>query len=253
MINLNTVSVTFNAGTSIERRALQNINLIIPAGQFLTVIGGNGAGKSTLLSVITGDVIPNQGIVHFNDLDVTGWSVEKRSRYVARVFQDPMQGTCGPLTIEENLALACKRGQIRGLALATPQTRKAYFREVLAPLNMGLEDHLEQPIGSLSGGQRQAISLVMAVMSPMDILVLDEHTAALDPKIAAMIIQLTNKIVRERQLTVLMVTHSMHQALDVGDRTIMLNGGQIIEDLSKEQRENLTTQDLLKLFEEFDG
>ena len=253
MIDIKNAGVIFNAGTSIERRALQNINLSIPAGQFLTVIGGNGAGKSTLLSMITGDVIPTNGVICLNNRDVTKWSVERRSRYVARVFQDPMMGTCGALTIEENLALASKRGQMRGLRRATPPARRYDWRDIIAPLNMGLENRLDQPIGSLSGGQRQALSLVMAVMSPMDILVLDEHTAALDPKMAAMIIQLTNKIVTDRKLTVLMVTHSMHQALDVGDRTIMLNDGQIIEDLSNEQRKNLTTQDLLKLFEEFDA
>ena len=217
------------------------------------MIGSNGAGKSTLLSLITGEILPTQGTLHLNGKNVTYWPVEKRALYVARVFQDPMQGTCGALTIEENLALAYKRGQKRRLTCATSIKRKNQFRDIMAQLDMGLENHLDQPIASLSGGQRQAISLMMAVMSPMEILVLDEHTAALDPKIAASIIQITNKIVHEKQLTVLMVTHSMHQALEVGDRTIMLNDGKIIEDLSAADRKNLTSVDLLKLFEEFDA
>jgi putative ABC transport system ATP-binding protein len=253
MIELNNIHVTFHAGTATEKQALRGIHLKIPAGEFLTVIGSNGAGKSTLLSIITGNVLPDQGTVVFEGVDVSRWSVEKRSTYVGRVFQDPLEGTCGALTIEENLALALKRGQKRGFRQAIPSRLKSHFQDILSQLNMGLENHLEQPIGLLSGGQRQAVSLMMAVLSPMKILVLDEHTAALDPKSAALIIQLTRQIVADKKLTALMVTHSMHQALEVGDRTIMLNNGQIIEDLSQEQRQNLTSQDLLKLFEEFDG
>lgn len=253
MIELHDLSVTFNRGTNLEKRALDHLSLNISEGEFLTVIGSNGAGKSTLLNVITGDIRPRQGSILINGRDVTTWSTERRAKLVSRVFQDPLVGTCGTLTIEENLALALARGQSRGLKRALDPKKRLLFEEAVATLNLGLETRLKKPIGLLSGGQRQAVSLMMAVLAPMDILVLDEHTAALDPKTAAFIIRLTRQIVEEKKLTVLLVTHSMHQALEVGDRTLMLSEGKIVRDLDAAHRKTLTSADLLKLFEEIDA
>ncbi|MCE2951119.1 MAG: ABC transporter ATP-binding protein [Alphaproteobacteria bacterium] len=252
MIQLENVRVTFNKGTLLERQALQDVTLSIGEEEFVTVIGSNGAGKSTLLNVLTGNIITNEGRVMIADQDVTKWPVEKRARLVARVFQDPLEGTCGALTVEENLALAAMRGKNRGLSMALNKKNRELFRDTLARLGLGLENRLRQPIGLLSGGQRQSISLMMAVLSPMEILVLDEHTAALDPRTAAAIIQLTKSLVEEKKLTVLMVTHSMHQALEVGTRTLMMHTGRVLHDLSEEARRNLSSADLLRLFEELD-
>lgn len=252
MIRLENICVTFNKGTLLERVALDNINLTIGAQEFLTVIGSNGAGKSTLLNVLTGNISPNSGRVIIGDKDVTRWPVEKRAALVARVFQDPLEGTCGTLSVEENLALASSRGQGRTLSMALNKKNRQAFQDVLARLNLGLENRLRQPIGLLSGGQRQSISLMMAVLSPMEILVLDEHTAALDPRTAASIISLTRALVEEKKLTTLMVTHSMHQALDVGTRTLMMHTGHVLHDLEASARSKLTSTDLLKLFEDLD-
>ncbi len=252
MIQLENVRVTFNKGTLLERQALQDVTLSIGEEEFVTVIGSNGAGKSTLLNVLTGNIMTNEGRVMIADQDVTKWPVEKRARLVARVFQDPLEGTCGALTVEENLALAAMRGKNRGLSMALNKKNRELFHEMLARLGLGLENRLRQPIGLLSGGQRQSISLMMAVLSPMEILVLDEHTAALDPRTAAAIIQLTKSLVEEKKLTVLMVTHSMHQALEVGTRTLMMHTGRVLHDLSEKARRNLSSADLLRLFEELD-
>lgn len=253
MLSLQNISVTFNKGSQLARHALRDVSLTIQEEEFVTVIGSNGAGKSTLLNVITGSLKPQQGTLFVNDTDVTSWSVEKRAQFVARVFQDPLEGTCGELTVEENLALALKRGTSRTLSKALSPSNRALFEETLGRLNLDLEKRLRQPIGLLSGGQRQAISLMMAVLSPMEILVLDEHTAALDPKTATFIITLTRDIVREKKLTVLMVTHSMHQALEVGTRTIMMHNGSVKHDLDTKAREKLSSQDLLTFFEELDS
>lgn len=250
MLSLHEISVVFNPGTQLERRALTDVSLTIQEQEFVTVIGSNGAGKSTLLNIITGNLRPQSGQVFVNDTEVTSWSVEKRARFVARVFQDPLEGTCGELTVEENLALALRRGTRRGLSKALNSHKRALFEETLSRLNLGLEKRLRQPIGLLSGGQRQVISLMMAVLSPMEILVLDEHTAALDPKTASFIIELTRSMVAEKKLTVLMVTHSMHQALEVGSRTIMMHSGTVKRDLNQDARKKLTSQDLLTFFEE---
>ena len=250
MIRLENINVIFNKGSVMERAALQDLNLTIDTQEFLTVIGSNGAGKSTLLGILTGNITPTQGRIFIHEQDVTSWSVEKRASLVARVFQDPLEGTCGALSVEENLALAASRGSSRGLKKALNNASRAAFRDILTRLNLGLEDHLKQPIGLLSGGQRQAISLMMAALSPMEILVLDEHTAALDPRTAAFIIELTKDIVQQKHLTVLMVTHSMHQALEVGTRTLMLKEGRIVKDLDQQQRSQLNTGDLLTFFEE---
>ncbi len=250
MIKLEKIRVLFNQGTALEKMVLNNVSLAIEEGEVVTVIGGNGAGKSTLLNVLTGDIRPSHGKVFFENIDVTDWPAEKRASMVARVFQDPLVGTCGNLTVEENLALAFYRGKNLGLNFALSPNNRKIFHGFLEKLNLKLEARLKDPIGLLSGGQRQAISLIMAVLSPMKILVLDEHTAALDPRTAAFIIQLTCNIILEKNLTVLMVTHSMHQALEVGNRTLMLTEGEVVFDVKGKEHSKLTEDDLLKLFKE---
>ena len=252
MMKLENINVKFNKGTLLERTALDNVSVTIEEGAFVTVIGSNGAGKSTLLNVLTGNILPDAGQVTIGTQDVTRWPTDKRAGLVARVFQDPLEGTCGALSVEENLALANRRGQKRTLAMALDAKKRAAFKDALAALKLGLADRMAHPIGLLSGGQRQAISLMMAVLSPLEILVLDEHTAALDPRTAASIITLTKSLVAEKKLTTLMVTHSMHQALEVGTRTLMMHTGRILHDLSQEKRASLTSTDLLRLFEELD-
>lgn len=249
MIQLNAIQVTFNPGTPLETRALNGIDLAIPAGQFVTVIGSNGAGKSTLLNVLSGDILPSRGRVAIDDRDVTSQPAARRARPVARVFQDPLAGSCANLTVEENLALAHRRGKPRGLRPALNRRLKEQFRDRLATLGLGLEKRLSDRMGLLSGGQRQALSLLMSALAPSRILLLDEHTAALDPKTAEYVLQLTRDLVAERQLTTLMVTHSLRQALDCGDRTLMLHEGRILVDVAGGEREDLTIEDLLQLFE----
>jgi putative tryptophan/tyrosine transport system ATP-binding protein len=253
MIRVETIHVTFNAGTPLERSALDGIDLSIAPGQFVTVIGSNGAGKSTLLNVLSGDVTPESGKVIMNDQNVTTWSTSRRAKLVARVFQNPLMGSCANLTIEENLALAYRRGQSRGLRPALNRAMRNEFQERLARLGLGLENRLGDRMGLMSGGQRQVISLLMSTLAPYQILLLDEHTAALDPKTAAYVLQLTGEIVAERGSTTLMVTHSMRQALTLGDRTIMLHEGQIIFDVSGPEREKLEVPDLLHRFEKLRG
>ena len=254
MMRLEDIQVIFNEHTPLENMALKKINLTIREGEFVTVIGTNGAGKSTLLNVISGNAATTSGKVFINDEDVTFKSVSNRARLVARVFQDPMVGTCETLTIEENLALAYGRGSnTSGFAPAINKERREIFREHLATLKLGLENRLEDSMGLLSGGQRQAISLLMSSLQPSKILLLDEHTAALDPKTAAFVLKLTEEIVSKNKLTTLMVTHSMQQALSYGNRTIMLHQGEIVLDVSGDMRENLTISDLLMLFEQSRG
>ncbi|GHY85117.1 ABC transporter, ATP-binding protein [Vibrio cholerae] len=221
MIRLQDIQVTFNPGTILENRALRGVSLEVPEHQFLTVIGSNGAGKSTLLGAVTGETPIVGGQVLIDEIDVTKQSVDQRANLCARVFQDPLAGTCGALTIEENMALAYMRGKKRGWSLALSNQRRKLFQERISILGLGLEDRLGDNIGLLSGGQRQAVSLVMATLSESKLLLLDEHTAALDPRMAAFIIDLTKKIVKEFNLTVMMVTHSMKDALACGDRTVI--------------------------------
>ena len=253
MLSAKNLHITFNAGTPIETRALCGLSLEIPAGQFVTVIGSNGAGKSTFLNAISGDLFVDTGSIAIDDTDVTNQPVWERAKRVARVFQDPMAGTCEDLTIEENLALASSRGQRRGLSKAVKATMRDEFRERLATLGLGLEQRLTDRIGLLSGGQRQAVSLLMAALRPSRILLLDEHTAALDPRTAEFVLSLTSRIVSESRLTTMMVTHSMRQALDVGERTIMLHQGKVVLDVSGAEREGLQVQDLLRMFERVRG
>lgn len=248
MIQLDNIHITFNSGTPLEKPALNGVDLALPAGQFVTVIGSNGAGKSTLLNVLSGDIIPNQGRVVIQNQEVTRWSSAQRAALVARVFQNPLAGSCADLTVEENLVLALQRGQRRGLRPALNRQIRDLFRERLARLGLGLERRLCDRMGLLSGGQRQAISLVMATLAPSQILLLDEHTAALDPKTANYILEITRTIVAEQQLTTLMVTHSMRQALELGGRTLMLHEGQIILDVAGGDRDRLTVADLMDHF-----
>lgn len=248
MIRCTDLHVTFNRGLPTEKPALRGVTIDIPRGEFVTVIGSNGAGKSTLLNAIAGDVSLDAGHVLIDEKDVTGWPAAKRAELIARVFQDPLAGTCGDMTVEENLALAWGRVRGHGLGLAITDTLRDRFREHLKHLGLGLENRLSAQMGLLSGGQRQSVSLVMAALQPSALLLLDEHTAALDPKTAAMVMELTDRIVREQNLTTLMVTHSMRHALAHGTRTIMMHEGQVVLDIAGEERRNTTVADLLEMF-----
>lgn len=253
MISARDLKLTFGRGTPLENPALRGMSLTVNPGEFVTVIGSNGAGKSTFLNALAGEVQVDSGRIEVDGKDITRLPTHKRSGRVARVFQDPLAGTCEGLSIEENLALAIKRGQRRGLTSAVKARYRDTFRDSLAKLNLGLEDRLGDKMGLLSGGQRQAVSLLMASLTPSSILLLDEHTAALDPKTAAFVLDLTEAIVAERKLTTLMVTHSMKQALEVGTRTVMLHQGQVVFDIAGEERKGLGVKDLLALFEQQRG
>jgi putative ABC transport system ATP-binding protein len=253
VISLSDIQVVFGRGTPLQKQALSKIDLTIEDGSFVTVIGSNGAGKSTLLGVLAGDVLPTAGKVMIGGADVTRKPAASRAGRVARVFQDPLAGSCGALTIEENLALAASRGERRGLLPALGRGRRDFFKERIASLNLGLENRLKDRMDLLSGGQRQAVSLVMATLSGSDVLLLDEHTAALDPGMAEFVMELTRKVVSERKLTTLMVTHSMRQALDYGTRTIMLHAGEIVLDVSGDSRKDLEVEDLIDMFRKIRG
>lgn len=249
MIELNNICVTFNKGTALEHPALKGLSLKIKEGEFVTLIGGNGAGKSTLMKVLSGETSPDSGSILIDNQDVTKLIVSKRAGLVSHVFQDPMKGSCADLTIEENLALANRRGRSRGLKLAINKELREEFRDLIANLGIGLEDRLGDPMGSLSGGQRQAVSLLMATLQPSKILLLDEHTAALDPKMAKKVLELTVKIVGDQKLTAIMITHSMTQALEYGTRTILMKEGGIEKDMKGKTREAMQPEDLLTMFE----
>ncbi|WP_407333773.1 ABC transporter ATP-binding protein [Enterovibrio sp. 27052020O] len=253
MIELKDIQVTFNPGTVLENRALRSVSLTVPKNQFLTIIGSNGAGKSTLLGAVSGETPMVGGHVIIDGIDVTKQHVHQRASLAARVFQDPLAGTCASLTIEENLALAFKRGAYRGWHKALTKSRREIFRDRISILGLGLEDRLGDSIGLLSGGQRQAVSLVMATLSDSKLLLLDEHTAALDPRMAAFVIDLTKKVITEFGLTALMVTHSMKDALACGDRTVMLHQGEIVLDVAGSKRANMGVPDLLEMFSKVRG
>lgn len=253
MMQAENLKLTFNQGTPIENPALRGISLNIAEGEFITVIGTNGAGKSTFLNTIAGTIKVDSGKILLNGIDVTKKNASQRANWVARVFQDPMAGTCEALTIEENMALAYKRGEKRFLRSALNAHNRELFREKLAILKLGLENRLTDRMGLLSGGQRQAVSLLMASLQPSKILLLDEHTAALDPKTAAFVLELTDKIVTDNGLTAMMVTHSMQQALQHGSRTVMLHQGQVVLDVSGKERQGMTVHDLLDMFEKTRG
>ncbi len=229
------------------------MSLEIPTGQFVTVIGSNGAGKSTFLNAVSGEQKVDGGTIEIDGIDMTRQPVWARARHVARVFQDPLAGTCEDLTIEENMALAKMRGERRGLSFAVKPALREEFRAQLSTLGLGLENRLSDRIGLLSGGQRQAVSLLMAALQPSRLLLLDEHTAALDPRTAAFVLELTVRIVAEHKLTTMMVTHSMRQALDVGQRTVMLHQGRVVLDVSGKEREGLDVHHLLDMFEKVRG
>lgn len=253
MLNLNQISITFNEGTPDEKRALRNINLQLDKGEFVTVIGGNGAGKSTLMNIISGNLIADIGTISVDGKYVDHLREFQRSQYIGRVFQDPMAGTAPSMTIEENLAIAYSRNKKRTLRLGVSKKRRDIFREYLQTLNLGLENRLTAKVGLLSGGERQALSLLMATFTEPNILLLDEHTAALDPARAELITDLTSEIVADFELTTLMVTHNMQQALDMGTRLIMMDAGQIILDVQGEEKAALTIEGLLEEFQRIRG
>lgn len=252
-LELCSVKKTFNAGTINEKVALDGLDLKLKKGDFVTVIGGNGAGKSTMLNAIAGVWKPDSGKVIIGGKDVTSSPEHKRAAHLGRVFQDPMMGTAADMEIQENLALAKRRGKRRGLRWGITKEEKKTFSELLAPLGLGLETRLTSKVGLLSGGQRQAVTLLMATLQRPDLLLLDEHTAALDPKTAAKILEITDKIVSENNLTTLMVTHNMKDAIAHGNRLIMLNNGHIILDISGEEKKNLTVEMLLEQFAKASG
>jgi putative ABC transport system ATP-binding protein len=249
MIRITNISKTFNAGTITEKKAIIELSLDLAEGDFVTVIGGNGAGKSTLLNLIAGVYEVDEGRIFFDNIDVTDQKEHVRAKHLGRVFQDPMLGTAASMEIEENLALALRRGLRRGLSWGiTSEERKTYIDE-LATLDLGLETRLKSKVGLLSGGQRQALTLLMATIKKPRLLLLDEHTAALDPKTARKVLELTDEIVNRDKLTTFMVTHNMKDAIKHGNRLIMMNAGKIIYDVSGEEKKNLQVADLMKKFE----
>jgi putative tryptophan/tyrosine transport system ATP-binding protein len=250
VIHLENLVVTFNAGTLNEVRALRGISLTLTDGELVTVVGSNGAGKSTLLNAIAGVILPDQGRIHIADHDVTHLVEYRRASFVGRVFQNPLDGTAAGMTVEENLSLALRRGRARALRQAVTEADRQQFRETLAKVGLGLERRLKAQVGLLSGGQRQALTLVMATLAGPRVLLLDEHTAALDPAAAEQIEALTTQLVNDQRLTTLMVTHNMQQALRVGTRTIMLHQGEIALDVVAEERRGMTVEDLVKRFQE---
>jgi putative ABC transport system ATP-binding protein len=253
LIRLEQIIKYFHKGSVNEVFALNNLSLRIDEGDFITVIGSNGAGKSTLLNCIAGGFFPDSGSISIAGHDVTRWPEYKRAKYIARVFQDPLLGTCPSATIEQNMALAIRRGLKRGLAPGVKSSDRLRFRRELEHLGLGLEDRLLDKVGLLSGGQRQALTMLMATMIRPEVLLLDEHIAALDPKTANQILQLTEDIVRQQGLTTLMITHNMKHAITFGNRLIMLHQGRIILDLSGKTKENLTVADLLAQFYKTQG
>lgn len=253
MLTLNGVCKTFNAGTINEKRALVNVDLHLEAGDFVTVIGGNGAGKSTLMNMIAGVYPIDAGTITLDGLNISRLSEPARAKYLGRVFQDPMMGTAADMQIIENLAMAKRRGKTRTLAWGVTRSEKDEYSERLRELGLGLEKRLTAKVGLLSGGQRQALTLLMATLTDPKLLLLDEHTAALDPKTAAKVLDLTEKIVGEHHLTTLMVTHNMNDAIRLGNRLIMMHEGRIIYDVSGAEKAALTVADLLQKFEEVSG
>ncbi|AGT32338.1 ABC transporter ATP-binding protein [Geobacillus genomosp. 3] len=253
MLQLNRICKVFHEGTPDEKIALQHIHLTLQKGDFVTVIGSNGAGKSTLMNVISGVLFPDEGTIWIDGRDVTMMPEYVRSRYIGRVFQDPMAGTAPNMTIEENLAMAYARNQKRTLRRGVTKKRRDEFRELLATLHLGLEDRLQAKVGLLSGGERQALSLLMATFTEPAILLLDEHTAALDPARAELITNLTKEIVGRYRLTTLMVTHNMQQAIELGNRLIMMDKGQIILEVDEAEKKRLTVETLLAEFRRIRG
>ena len=253
MLKIENVFKTFNAGTVNEKVALKGLNLELKEGDFVTVIGGNGAGKSTMLNAVTGVFGVDSGKILIDGVDVTHLPEYRRAKYVGRVFQDPMMGTAATMQIEENLALAARRGNPRTLRAGITKAEREEYREKLKILDLGLEDRMTAKVGLLSGGQRQALTLLMATLQKPKLLLLDEHTAALDPKTAAKVLEATQKIVDKDHLTTLMITHNMRDAIAYGNRLIMMYDGHIVVDVSGEEKKNLTVEQLLNLFSQASG
>ena len=253
MLKLSHVKKTFNRGTVTEKRALTGVDLTLADGDFVTVIGGNGAGKSTLLNMIAGVYPLDSGTIELDGEDISRLSEPKRAKYLGRVFQDPMRGTAADMQIEENLALAKRRGERRTLRWGITRAERDEYAELLKTLDLGLETRMQAKVGLLSGGQRQALTLLMATLTNPRVLLLDEHTAALDPKTASKVLELTEQIVDERKLTTLMVTHNMNDAIRLGNRLIMMHEGRVIYDVAGDEKRALTVPDLLQKFEEVSG
>ena len=249
LLHLSNIKKTFNPGTLDEKQVLKGLNLTIHKGDFISVIGGNGAGKSTLLNVISGATKPDSGQIQMEGKDITRTGEVNRAKDIARVFQNPSLGTAPRMTIAENLAIAMKRGEKRLFGRSLTSTNKAYFKKLLASLDLGLEDRLDDSLDLLSGGQRQSISLLMATIKKPKLLLLDEHTSALDPKAAGKVMALTDQAIKEDQITSLMITHNMRQAIDYGNRLIMLHQGQIILDMKGQAKDELTVDKVLDLFQ----
>lgn len=248
MLKLKNITKYFHRGSVNETLALRDISLEVRRGDFICIIGSNGAGKSTLLNCLAGCFFPDQGSILLDDHDITAWPEYKRARSMGRVFQDPLLGTCSTMSIEQNLALAMRRGKRRGLGRGVRRSDRDLFRDKLMMLDLGLEDRLQDTVGLLSGGQRQALTMIMATLVRPNILLLDEHTAALDPKTGKQILELTEVLVESMNLTTLMVTHNMHQALSIGNRLIMMHRGEIILDISGGEKSRLQVDDLLARF-----
>ena len=253
MLELINVCKTFNAGTVNEKKALRNLNLTLNDGEFVTVIGGNGAGKSTMLNSVAGVFGIDSGKILIDGVDVTALPEYKRAKYIGRVFQDPMMGTAATMQIEENLALAARRGKPRTLRLGITNAEREAYREQLKILDLGLEDRMTAKVGLLSGGQRQALTLLMATLQQPKLLLLDEHTAALDPKTADKVLEATERIVAKSKLTTMMITHNMRDAIAHGDRLIMMYDGHIVVDVRGEEKKKLTVEQLLNLFSQASG
>ena len=253
MLKLDNIHKTFNPGTINEKVALNGVNLTLEEGDFVTVIGGNGAGKSTTLNAVAGVWPIDSGKIYIGGDDVTKLSEHKRAKYLGRVFQDPMTGTATTMSIEENMAIAARRGEKRGLSWGITHQERDTYRELLKTLDLGLEDRLTSKVGLLSGGQRQAITLLMASIKKPKLLLLDEHTAALDPKTAAKVLEISDKIISENHLTAMMVTHNMKDAIVHGNRLIMMHEGKVILNISGEEKKKLTVKDLLEQFEKVSG
>ena len=253
MLEMRHITKVFNKGSVDEKVALNDLSLTLNDGEFVTVIGGNGAGKSTMQNAISGTWLPDSGQILLDGVDVTALPEHKRANYLGRVYQDPMTGTAAGLQIEENLALAARRGQKRTLRMGIRNREREEYRQLLAPLGLGLETRLAAKVGTLSGGQRQALTLLMATLKKPKLLLLDEHTAALDPRTAAKVMELTEKIVTENRLTTLMITHNMRDAIRYGSRLVMLHEGRVILDISGEEKQKLTVPDLLEMFTRVSG
>ena len=253
MLEIKNIFKTFNPGTVNEKIALKGLNLRLEEGDFVTVIGGNGAGKSTMLNCVSGAYNVESGKIYIDGVDVTHLPEHKRAKYIGRVFQDPMMGTAATMQIEENMALAARRGKARTLRAGITKAEREGYKEQLKILDLGLEERLTAKVGLLSGGQRQALTLLMATLQKPKLLLLDEHTAALDPKTAAKVLDATQRIVEQNNLTTLMITHNMRDAITYGNRLIMMYDGRVVVDVSGEEKKNLTVEQLLNLFSKASG